>query len=121
MLLLLLVLLIGTTTAEQRRQVIAKAESSIRASDWLEGGSCGDAAGCRREVVTALAVIPGQPFDADGCGVKERSAGDGYTVEDVTDGTTFGVLHTCESEGEVLAQVCVCDDEMILVKSESVM
>lgn len=105
-LLVLCVLLIRTATAEQQRQVLAKAESSVGAADWLEGGSCGDAVeGCRREAISARATVLGQPFDGDGCGVVDRSGGDGYTMDDVTDGFTLGVLHTCESEGEVLPQV----------------
>lgn len=103
---LCLFLLAGTATAEQQRQLLARAESSLGVADWLDGGSCGDAVeGCRREAISARATVLGQPFDADDCGVVERSGGDGYTMDDVTDGFTFGVLHTCESEGEVVAQV----------------
>lgn len=102
----LCLLLARTATAEQQKQLLARAESSLGAADWLEGGSCGDGGeGCRREVIAARATVLGQPFDADDCGVVERSGGDGYTVDDVTDGFTLGVLHTCESEGEVLEQV----------------
>lgn len=105
----LLLALLRAATAGQVRQLLARAESSLAASDWLEGGSCGGSAldGCRREVVTARATLLGQPYEEDGCGIVERSGGDGYTMGDVTDGATLGVLHTCESEGEVLPQVCV--------------
>lgn len=99
-------MVIGSTRAEQQRQVLARAEYSLGVADWQEGGSCGDAIeGCRREAISARATVLGQPFDADDCGVVDRSAGDGFTMDDVTDGFTFGVLHTCESEGEVLPQV----------------
>ncbi|CAM9649748.1 unnamed protein product, partial [Scytosiphon promiscuus] len=93
---------------QQVKQLLVKAESSLAASDWLEGGSCDEATalveGCRREVVSARAVALGRPYDEDDCGVVQRSAAEGYTMEDVTDGATLGVLHSCESEGEVLAQ-----------------
>lgn len=114
-LLLLLLLPRISNGEEQVVQLLAKTESSLGASDWLDGGSCGDATalveGCRREVVLARAVALGQPYEQDGCGVVQRSAAEGYTVDDVTDGATLGVLHSCESEGEVLPQVfydCCC-------------
>lgn len=106
--LLAALLLARSATAEQRRQLLAKVDSSLGASDWLDGGSCGDATaadGCRRQVVAARAVALGRPFEEDFCGVKLASVGDGGKMEDVTDGTTLGVLHTCVSEGEVLPQV----------------
>lgn len=110
LLLLLLLLRPQSSNAEQQvRQLLAKAESFLGASDWLDGGSCGEATalvdGCRREAVSARAVVLGQPFEQDGCGMAQGSTAEGYTLEDVTDGATFAVLHTCESEGEVLPQV----------------
>ena len=102
----LCLLLARTATAEQQRQLLARVESSLGVADWQEGGSCGNnVEGCRREAVSARATVLGQPFENDACGVVDRSGGDGNTIDDVTDGFTFGVLHTCESEGEVLAQV----------------
>lgn len=103
----MLLALLRAATAGQARQQLARVESSLAASDWLEGGSCGGSAldGCRREVVTARATFLGQPYEEDGCGIVERSGGDGYTMDNVTHGATLGVLHTCESEGEVLPQV----------------
>lgn len=94
--------------AEQRIQLLSKTKSSVGAADWLEGGSCGDASsaqGCRRQVVLARAVALGQPFESDACGVVDRSVGDGNTMEDIAQGATLGVLHACESGGEVLPQV----------------
>lgn len=106
LLLTLSLLVVKLATAEQQRQLLARAESSLGVADWLEGGSCvGDVEGCRREAISARATVLGQPFENDACGVVERSGGDGYTMDDVTDGFTFGVLHTCESEGEILAPV----------------
>lgn len=96
--------------AEQRAQLLAKSQSSVGAADWLEGGSCGGTSateGCRRELVSARAVVLGQPFESDACGVVDGSVGDGNTAENVTQGATLGVLHSCESGGEVLPQVII--------------
>jgi len=103
-----LLVLARNAEAEQRVQLLAKVQSSVGAADWLEGGSCGGASattGCRREAVAARVVALGQPFENDACGVVDRSVGDGNTMEDVTNGATLGVLHACESGGEVLPQV----------------
>lgn len=106
LLLALLPLRLLLVAAEQQRQLLAKVENSVGVGDWLDGGSCDSSAdGCRREAISARAAVLGRPFENDDCGVVDRSGGDGYTMDDVTDGFTFGVLHTCESEGEILAQV----------------
>lgn len=99
----------GATTAmvEQRLQSLARVKTSLAASDLMLGsGSCAQGQACRKDVVSARAVVKGSPREGDDCGVTVGSAGDGHGVADV-DGATLGIMHACEDEdGLVLPQVC---------------
>lgn len=104
---LLLVLLqwIPYVQAEKRQQMLAQVSSSLTVEDLLDGGSCGGGEACRREVITARAVVLGQPLDGNDCTVVDGSVGGGFTLDDI-EGATLGVVHSCSnSEGDVLPQV----------------
>lgn len=105
LLLLVLLQLVPTARAEKRRQALAQVSSSLTVEDLSEEESCGGGEACRREVVSARAVVLGHPLDGDDCALVDGSVGDGFTLDDM-EGATLGVVHSCtNSEGMVLPQV----------------